>query len=329
MIMSTKNILFALALAALVVACDNTPATPDSGPRPDTGGGGDEDGGGGGDEDGGGGGDVTCAEYCGVVTANCSGANAQYADMADCMAYCATAGWPAGTRGEAANNTLACRTYHGGTPATGNAGEHCPHAGPTGGSVCGTIDFRTTPAAMYSRVDRMGMPAVSTALIGSAMKNAYNDANPQDDADGDFVGELATQLTMLHAALDDDLAGLNLDQCSMTNDVNGVPVVAGVTLPECFGQEVAPGVTVASLVLPDTLRIDPDSPAGFPNGRGLADPVIDVTLAIILLDLDGTCGAGMCSAGTLAGVPVNPTENDIFEGEFLPTFPYLQPAQAP
>ena len=191
------------------------------------------------------------------------------------------------------------------------------------------VDFRTTPSAMYTRVDRMGMPAVSTALIPSARKNAYNDANPQDDADLDFVGDLAGSLTALHTALDDDLAGLSLDQCSMTNDVLGVPVIPGTTLPECFGQEVAPGVTVASLVLPDTLQIDPDNDPGFPNGRMLADPVIDVTLAIILLDLDGTCGAGMCSPATLAGVPVNPPENDETEGVFLTEFPYLHPAQTP
>ena len=34
---------------------------------------------------------------------------------------------------------------------------------------------------MFTRVDRMGMPAISTALIGSAEKNNYNDDSPADD----------------------------------------------------------------------------------------------------------------------------------------------------
>src|SRR5207253_7846087 len=91
-----------------------------------------------------------------------------------------------------------------------NATMHCPHTGFLGGGVC--TPFRTDPAtevtvtgtahpAGYLRVDRMGMPAVATALIGTpvniatgatthvplqaldgAAKNAYNDSNPNGDA---------------------------------------------------------------------------------------------------------------------------------------------------
>ncbi|MBA4766603.1 MAG: DUF4331 family protein [Porphyrobacter sp.] len=74
--------------------------------------------------------------------------------------------------------------------------------------------FRSDAASAYTRVDRMGMPAVSTALIGSSQKNAYNDANPADDADGDFVPELSAQLTGLTNALADDLIGAGLTPCA-------------------------------------------------------------------------------------------------------------------
>jgi hypothetical protein len=216
-------------------------------------------------------------------------------------------------------NTLECRIYHAGV-AAGDAAFHCPHAGPTGAEVCGTVDFRNDAPGTFTRVDRMGMPAVSTALIGSAMKNAYNDANPSDDAAGTFVPELAANNTALHAALDDDLGGATLAACSMTELVG--------TLPECFGQAVAPGgPTVASLVVPDTLTIDPATAAGFPNGRALADPVIDVTLSIILLEMGGVCGSGLCSPTTLVGT--NPTANDVGGGTFLTEFPYLHPAHTP
>jgi hypothetical protein len=74
--------------------------------------------------------------------------------------------------------------------------------------------FRTDPASAYTRVDRMGMPAVSTALIGSSQKEPYNDADPVNDANGDFVPELSAQLTGLTNALADDLVGAGLTPCA-------------------------------------------------------------------------------------------------------------------
>lgn len=74
--------------------------------------------------------------------------------------------------------------------------------------------FRSDPASAYVRVDRMGMPAVSTALIGSDQKLAYNDADPAVDASGTFVPELTRQLTVLTNALADDLVGAGLRPCA-------------------------------------------------------------------------------------------------------------------
>lgn len=76
------------------------------------------------------------------------------------------------------------------------------------------FSFRTDPASSYTRVDRMGMPAVATALIGSSQKVPYNDADPADDADGDFVPELTAQLTGLTNALADDLVAAGLTPCA-------------------------------------------------------------------------------------------------------------------
>lgn len=74
--------------------------------------------------------------------------------------------------------------------------------------------FRSDPETSYVRVDRMGMPAVSTALIPSGRKNAYNDAGPVQDANGDFVPDLAATLTGLTNALADDLVGAGLTPCA-------------------------------------------------------------------------------------------------------------------
>ena len=157
-------------------------------------------------------------------------------------------------------------------------------------------NFRTNPASSYSRVDRMGMPAVATALIAS--KDAYNAANPTDDVGGAFVGQIVGSLDFLHGALDDDLLGLGLVPCT---------VLAGA------GTCVSQG---APLILPDTLKINPAAAAGFPNGRKLEDPVIDVTLAVILLDL-GVAGQ---TPSTFAGLPLNPPANDV---PFFPAFPFV------
>lgn len=76
------------------------------------------------------------------------------------------------------------------------------------------FNFRTDPVSSYVRVDRMGQPAVATALIGTALKNAYNDANPNDDLANTFVPEIVAQLTALHNGLADDLLALGLTPCS-------------------------------------------------------------------------------------------------------------------
>jgi hypothetical protein len=75
--------------------------------------------------------------------------------------------------------------------------------------------FVDQPADAYRRVDRMGMPAVATALIGSSLKNRYNDADPADDATGEFVPEVQARLTALAIALDDDLKSAGLTPCAI------------------------------------------------------------------------------------------------------------------
>ena len=88
---------------------------------------------------------------------------------------------------------------HGGTPAA------------TGGS--GFV-FRTEDAGAYTRVDRMGEPAVATALISSANKTAYNDDSPIDDAAGKWVSEIVKDLTALTDALRDDFTAAKLPLCA-------------------------------------------------------------------------------------------------------------------
>lgn len=351
--MKTNKLLLAATLlgAFTLAGCpsDPVPATDagrDTGPTPDTGGADT------GAEDAGTDAPVTpdsgpvtldCAFYCGLVTTNCADEFAQYEDEADCLAFCAVAGWDVGTVDDMTGATLGCHIYHAGVPAAGAPAVHCGHAGPSGAGVCGSVDFRTDTTG-YSRVDRMGMPAVSTALVSSGMKNAYNDGNPSAGTGGDqevvgglprWAPEFATSLIGIHNALNDDILALGLHHCG-NNPAAGVADVIG-----CATQTIGTGgPRVLDIVVPDTLRIDTTMPAGFPNGRRLADPVIDLTLAVVMLDLtmnapntfvtydrDGVGGTGCGGADCPVGL--NPPLNDVAEGVFLTTFPYLHPAHAP
>lgn len=93
-----------------------------------------------------------------------------------------------------------------------------PQGNPQIAATTGTsFDFRTDPDSAYTKVDRMGMPAVATALVGSSTKVTYNDANPTADAAGQFKADETLQLTHLMDAIGDDLTSLGLKLCARTS----------------------------------------------------------------------------------------------------------------
>ncbi|MRG97693.1 hypothetical protein [Polyangium spumosum] len=80
---------------------------------------------------------VDCDKYCTDIAADCTGEFQQYADKASCMGTCA--GLPdTGKDADAVGNTMQCRIYHASVAATDPA-LHCPHAGPSGDSTCGSL----------------------------------------------------------------------------------------------------------------------------------------------------------------------------------------------
>lgn len=128
------------------------------------------------------------------------------------------------------------------------------------------------------------------------------------------------------------LAALGLTACSDDDDAPAPPVTmapaptpsptattASFNVTRCLNQSIpGTGFTVAQAVVPDTLTINLAAASGFPNGRKLPDPVIDVTLAVIFLDLTKH------APDTLAKLPLNPPANDV---AFRASFPYLAPPQ--
>ena len=130
------------------------------------------------------------------------------------------------------------------------------------------------------QIDRMGRPAINTVFIPNnpfepsgtepSQKNAFNAGKPRSDQ-RDFRSEVVDTLEIFYGAGSADAQAL------------------------------------ADFLLPDILTVDTSSSAGFPNGRGLADDVIDIELGLV----------------TNGAVTSDCVAND---SAFSSSFPYLAPA---
>lgn len=96
------------------------------------------------------------------------------------------------------------------------------------------------------------------------------------------------------------------------------PLSTSFDVQPCLDQVAVPGQTVANLVVPDTLKLDLTKPSAFPNGRTLADPVVDIMVAFAFIDLTKH------SIRALANLPLDPSGNDV---PLRADFPYLGLAQ--
>ena len=99
-----------------------------------------------------------CEDYCDLIAAHCSGAEAQYPDRPTCLATCAAMdkGDPATHTG----NTIACRTFQAAAAELDPAGT-CAGAGPGGAGVCG--DDCASFCAMGDVICGADFPYASTA----------------------------------------------------------------------------------------------------------------------------------------------------------------------
>jgi hypothetical protein len=89
-----------------------------------------------------------------------------------------------------------------------------PH-GPAPPAPAGSnFNFRTDPTSAYVQVDRMGMPAIATALISPSAKASYNDDSPTVDGTRKYVNEITSTLGVLANALQDDFQRAGLSICA-------------------------------------------------------------------------------------------------------------------
>jgi Domain of unknown function (DUF4331) len=130
----------------------------------------------------------------------------------------------------------------------------------------------------YEQVDRMGRPAINTVFNNTnAEKEAANRLIPSDDRAFDMENVVG----VLEAI--DNVLEINGASSYTADEINGI----------------------AKVLLPDTLTVKLGDPAGFLNGRRLADDVIDAEF-------------GLLTNGAVASDGVDKNDR-----AFLTTFPYL------
>jgi hypothetical protein len=151
----------------------------------------------------------------------------------------------------------------------------------------GTIKAWVSTTRNGSRIDRMAIPAINTALIPSAQKDAFNQGSPINDA-ANYGATARTTIDTLRGAVD-KLFGPSFPE-------NGGPL--GPLSSE----------QVASALIPDVVTIDFSKPVAFPNGRQLSDDVIDTALGVVL------------NRGGARGIADGVNAND---KAFSNAFPYL------
>jgi len=191
----------------------------------------------------------------------------------------------------------------------------------------GTQTFSGSPV----QVSRLGNPLVNEVVVPVGLKDLFNASQPKDDAQ--FAPKVLTfgqdpndLPAVVHA-----LYGLPIPDCD-NNPNNGIDRscdLEPVFLTGFPGLNRPPAVTPSEMLRLNTntapcepgtcaayspLGVIAGDNAGFPNGRRLADDVIDVALKVAV---GGCIINNSCSTNTLGdGVPAN-------DVPFQSTFPYL------
>jgi hypothetical protein len=120
---------------------------------------------------------LTPQAYCDTIMANCTGANAQYPSMAQCLAT--AAGFTLGAAStEMAGDTLGCRIYHAQNAMVVNDPvTHCPHAGPAGAKVDAAAGVcSVTPCEAFCNLNAKTCGTDAAPITGVTNRYASVDA---------------------------------------------------------------------------------------------------------------------------------------------------------
>lgn len=197
-------------------------------------------------------------------------------------------------------------------------------------------DGTKTSAGRWVQVSRLGHPLVNEVVIPLGQKNRFNVTRVAPGSDNQFLSRVTTPEL---AAI---LVGLGIDSNAPTTNRNDLVAVFLTGVPGLNQPTNVSPVEVLRLnmnIAPTTnnpntvnrLGVLGGQFDGFPNGRRLADDVVDIEVLAVAGIL---CQPGGPLAGPTPCRPnaVNPALGDGVNGNDLPfktTFPYLADPQAP
>jgi len=160
----------------------------------------------------------------------------------------------------------------------------------------------------YSQISRLGMPLVNEVVLPLKVKDAFNASKPtQDGAALKYVTnpELPKLIEAIYGIEEPETPRNDLVSVFLTG-IEGLNQPKGVTPSE----QLRLNMTTPVSANPNRLGVIGGDTQGFPNGRRLADDVVDIALQVV--------------EGELVG-----NENDLGDGvdkndvAFSGTFPYL------
>ncbi len=190
-----------------------------------------------------------------------------------------------------------------------------------------------TPEGDFVQVSRLGMPLVNEVVVPAGLKDAFNGLTPDQDAtaaDGAVLDrvldpEVANLIEKLYgipapATPREDiqqifLTGIAKSTGPIAADLNSQVLNADVEADAFVPSEMLRlNLTVPPAAKPNRLGVLADDLAGFPNGRRLADDVVDIEIQALM----GAALSGELVPALAAGDGVN--ANNVAFGD---SFPYL------
>jgi hypothetical protein len=174
---------------------------------------------------------------------------------------------------------------------------------------------KAEPTGDFVQVSRLGMPLVNEVVVPAGLKDAFNSLPPEMDAGVQAVvdkvndPEVPKLIEAIYkipapAAPRDDIFSIFL------TGVDGLNKPPKVTPAEM----IRLNTTIAPAANPNRLGVLAKDTAGFPNGRRLADDVVDIEIQA----LEGAVRTGELVEALAAGDGV-----DVNDKEFGSSFPYL------
>jgi hypothetical protein len=190
-----------------------------------------------------------------------------------------------------------------------------------------------TPAGDHVQVSRLGMPLVNEVVVPAALKDAFNGLTPDQDATAADGAVLDKVLNPELPALIEAIYGVpapqtpreDIQQIFLTGiakstgpiaaDLNSQVLNADVD-PEAFqpSEMLRLNLTVPPSAEPSRLGVLAGDLAGFPNGRRLADDVVDIEIQTLM---------GAAQSGELVAALATGDGVDNNTAAFGDTFPYL------